>query len=328
MSAITTPESSVQKRATMQRFLPGLLIATASVIAIVLLTTDILDRNYVATLEDTYTVTRIIAALTTLGATWAIINSIRTMQAGVPILRWRISPTLVGMPAGLAFFAVLLAALNATSEYTDSLSQLPMQSAARVVESIIPLAIGVLAAMIFSPPDEPGIEIQLAAPRPIGWIMIERLLPVIAALSLVGCVGVGMQIALFDTLDAPYVLFARWIAPSIFAAGLGMYVTIRSRNLAFGVTMSAMMWFMTSFFTNLLLPGAIMPFPLNYIQPYVWVINPYLQPEQLPIADFWLNRLCVTSIGMALLTLTLYSLRDSEFVLLGIQNKHSTAKEG
>ncbi len=287
----------------------------------------VVDRHYIATLEDTYFVARLITLIVVCGALWTAIIGLQTLTKSRPQLIWRSNLNMIYIPAVFTGLAIIIALYNADTTSTNTLAQLPIEDANKVIETIIPLALGIHAAMIFSPPDEPAIEIQLAAQRPIGWILAERYALILATQCLIGICAVGLQRMLFVDVDNGLILFARWLPPAIFLSGIGMFFTIKSRNLTFGVLMTAVLWFITVFFTDFFLPGVMLSYPLNYVHPYLWITHPYLQPEHLPVMDYWLNRSCVIAIGVMFISLTIHSLRDSEAVLLGISAKNTREKE-
>ena len=76
---------------------------------------------------------------------------------------WRISLRLSGWwPVAASAVLVGLAVVFPGRDAT------PL-SAARCVETIVPLLAGVQAAFLFSPEDEPGLEVTLACRRPLAW---------------------------------------------------------------------------------------------------------------------------------------------------------------
>jgi pimeloyl-ACP methyl ester carboxylesterase len=190
------------------------------------------------------------------------------------------------------------------------------QDKARVVESIIPLVMCIQVALMFSPDDEPALEVLLACPRRISWLLLERLGIILSAHAGIALVGVALSLALNPEQDVTLAI-VRWIPPAIFLSGIGVYTTVRSRVAAFGVTVAGLIWFGMILFGAALLPGQPIFWPLNYLQPFLWPANPYLQPGQLAIGDYWLNRAFVTAAGIGLIMLAVYYLRDEESILLG-----------
>jgi hypothetical protein len=118
---------------------------------------------------------------------------------------------------------------------------------------------------------------------------------------------------------------ARWIPASLMFSGIAIYVTLSARLPALSVAVVGILWFAFKFLGGALLPGLPSMWPLNLVQPFAWGIHPYLQPGDLPLADWWLNRVLVTAIGIILIMLAVRLLRDEERVLLsGAKTKRQT----
>ena len=99
---------------------------------------------------------------------------------------WRISLRLLGWwPVAASAALVGLTLLTSTSEVT------PL-SVARCVETIVPLLAAVQAAFLFSPEDEPGLEVTLACRRPLAWTMLERLTWLLVLQGSVALIGSGI----------------------------------------------------------------------------------------------------------------------------------------
>jgi hypothetical protein len=217
----------------------------------------------------------------------------------------------------LPIAATALGILSMMLTATNGTSLLPWSDKARVVESIVPLAIALQAALLLSPDDEPALEVLLACQRPMTWVLLERLAAVFIAQSGLALVGVALSLLISDQQDIAAALI-RWLPPAIFLSAVGIYTTLRSRVAAFGVVVTGITWFAFIFFGIFFLPEQPVFRPLNYLQPFLWPFSPYLQPGDLTLGDYWLNRLCVSAAGIALLMLAAYQLRDEEQVLLGV----------
>jgi hypothetical protein len=182
----------------------------------------------------------------------------------------------------------------------------------RVIETIVPLLAGVQAAFLFSPEDEPGLEVTLAAPRPITWTIMERVLWLLllqGGVALIGSVGVAMTNG-----ESMSVTLARWLAPLLFFTGLGLSLTLISRQIIFSVGLTALLW------CGLMLAGEY----ITRLWPWLWPLSAYAQPD---LADFWLNRVWVALCGLALLRFAAVNLvREPERVLLGSRLKKTRRK--
>jgi len=186
----------------------------------------------------------------------------------------------------------------------------------RLVESTVPLAIALQAAFAFAPDQDPSLELLLSYPRRPFWVLLERLLMLVLVGGVLALLTTGM-VLLFIESATPVLMLLRWIPSAVLLSGVALYVTLRSRNGLFGAVVTLMVWFVMIFLGESLLPDRPSFFPLNYIQPFIWIIQPYLQPESLADADYWLNRFAVSALGVNLLALAVYQLHDLEWVLLG-----------
>jgi hypothetical protein len=238
-------------------------------------------------------------------AVFAARSTIRAVQAHPNRTTWRTTARLFGWlyVAGCAGLValMLLASTASKGRGMEALTTL------RVVESLVPLGIGVHAALMCSLDDEPGLEVFLAAPRPFAWIALERLA---MAFVLYGLIAVTASVAALQILgmniDGLPIVMARWLAPALFFVGLGPLVTFSSRNAAFGVSIVIAVWSaMTMGFDSLMARWA-----------FLWPFHVYLQPGGA--ADSYaLNRLVIGLLGVFFLVNAIRELRDEEHILLG-----------
>jgi len=213
--------------------------------------------------------------------------------------------------------SVVFLAIIAFSDATKTFNL----DATRMVEAVVPLLIGAQAALMFSPDDEPALEIIAACPRGIAWLLVERWIGIIAAQSLIAVGGMLVSLAIAPDQDA-LIMLARWIPPAVLLSAVGILITLRFRVAAFGLAITGVVWFIFILFGDLFIPGQIEVFPpLSYIQPFLWGVHPYLQPDDLTRSSYWLNRLTVLALGLALFTLSAFGLRDEERLVLGSKRK-------
>jgi hypothetical protein len=210
---------------------------------------------------------------------------------------WRISARMVGWLPSLAS-AVAIGLL-----YAANLQEPMLLRRARVIESLLPLIAGVQAAFLLSPEDEPALEVSLACPRPFASIMLERLGVLLASQGSVALIGsVLIAPAVGESIGIAVV---RWLAPLLFFAGLGVWLTIVSRQAVFSVGLIMLLWFGFNIVSESLIAR----------WPALWPISVFLQPDHV---DYALNRAFIALIGLALLAWTTTALNgDSERVLLG-----------
>ena len=122
------------------------------------------------------------------------------------------------------------------------------------------------------------------------------------------------------------VALLRWIPPALMLSGIATYTTIRSRLALFGVAVTLLVWFMLVAMGNALIPGRPTPYPMNYIQPWLWPFQPYLKPGSLSAPDYVLNRVTVAAFGLCLIALAARQLRDEESVLLGLSRRRGVER--
>lgn len=292
----------------------SIILFTLALIIFSLLPTVFEDtaRDYVGTIESTKVVAQIIAGILSLNTFWAIIRSIRHYRTYDFRIAWQASVQVVGwLPIAISSIAISFALLfniggNDTGWFRGE----------RVIASIIPLSVGMTAAIIFSSTDDPMIETQLALPRPIAWVLLERLAVILLPQMLIAQIGTGIILMTMSELDVA-IMVIRWLPPSLCLMGVGSYITLKSRNVSFGLVSVGVLWAITLLFGEVFLPSDSIFYPLNHLQPYLWVFNPYVQPNTLPIDAYWINRMCVALLGITLLALTVHQLRDEEMILLG-----------
>lgn len=189
------------------------------------------------------------------------------------------------------------------------------------LQLIIPLAMAIQAALVFAADEEPGLEMLLALPRPIAWIIVERLAVVVLAQTGIALAGIALTLAQKPDQDV-MVLLISWIPSAVFLSGLALYITLRSRVMVFGALMAAVLWFIFALFGDFFLPGTAWPSPLNLVQPFLWAIHVHASPEDFALLrDYWLNRLFLMGAGMWFIWRGLREVRDEEYLLMSAASK-------
>ncbi|MCB9436232.1 MAG: alpha/beta fold hydrolase [Anaerolineales bacterium] len=221
---------------------------------------------------------------------------------------WAVSWRLLGWVAPLASVGLLVLTLF-TSDFD-------VADTRRLVEIIVPLAVAFQAAFALTPDSDRALEILMACPRRPFWILLERLLVIVAIQSIIAMGGALLTV--WITQDAQWVLaLVRWIPPMLMLGGLAVYISIRSRVPVFAMVAVLLVWFGMVAVGDLLLPPNVAPYPLNYFQPWLWPYQPYLKPESLSMDDYWLNRLVVAVVGIVLVGLSLREVENEERMLTG-----------
>jgi hypothetical protein len=228
---------------------------------------------------------------------WSGWHGVKAFRREPRAWSWHISFRLLGWWP-VAASAVLVVVALAWSARDNS----PL-STTRVVETIVPLLAALQAAFLFSPEDEPGLEVTLACRRPLAWTMLERLLWLFV---LQGCVGtIGCTVAAGVTGESIGVALTRWIAPLIVLVGIAMCLTLLTRQPMMSIGLIVILW------SGLMLASDQLIGPW----PFLWPIGLYLQPDQ---PDYSSNRIFLILIGLWLIRLAVtHFIRDEERVLLG-----------
>lgn len=188
----------------------------------------------------------------------------------------------------------------------------------QAVQSVVPLVVGMQAAFLFSPDDEAGLDVLLACPRGIWWLLLERIGVLFALQGAIAIIGTFVTLRLAGEQDI-LLAISTWFAPAVFLAGVGAYTTVRSRQPAFGIAVVCIVWGGLGFFGSALLPGTKTFWPLTLIQPFLWSIHGFLPVGLLPSADYWTNRVIVTAVGILLIAWTVRWLSQEERLLLGAE---------
>ncbi len=311
--------TTLEKRLPLLHHLPQPVMALLKLALIILVTgavlfgLDRIQRDTVLTLDQTRPAIVGLAVLLGGVALWGIVRVVRIFLSHPREFAWRMSFRVVGwLGVSGAIIGIILLLIGKDSDPR----KFPLAGALRAVEFIIPLAVGIQAAFLFSPDDEPGMEVVLACPRPVSWILLERLV-ILAALQTVIALG-GTAISLMIAGDGDVLLtFVRWISPALFFGGLGVYTTIRSRQPAFGVSIVGLIWFVFTFLGTTMLPGMPTFWPMNLVQPFIWSIYGYLQPTDLAAGDYLLNRIVLGAFGLVLVMMSARQLSDEESILTG-----------
>lgn len=191
-------------------------------------------------------------------------------------------------------------------------------STALVVETVIPIIAALQASMLFVPGQEPALELQIASPRPIWWVPLERLLTVFATQTFVALVGVGVAAALYPDLDIVLALL-RWIPPVLFLSAIAFTMTIHSKEVSLGAVFVALFWGIMLAFSEALLPPSPLqpayPFPLSILTACSWMIHAYLQPDDMANTYYLINRVILLGSGCVLYMLSFMRLSNPENLL-------------
>jgi hypothetical protein len=239
----------------------------------------------------------------------ALLAAWAAWQVGSTLLRWQwriawgttrrlviVWPALASLGAMVLLLAIFRL-LNNGRDY------------AGVVEALMPLALGIHAALLFAPDDEPPLDLLLTYPRPLAWLLLERVLYIV--LPHLGVLLVGSVLVALLTESGLAMVAEMWVRClpiALLLTGVGVCVTLNSRSSLFGAFIVILMWFAAL--------GAVRT--LAAVLPVLWPIHLYL-PNAAPVeAFYWLNRALFALLGIALLALAAtWLIRDPERLLLG-----------
>jgi hypothetical protein len=238
---------------------------------------------------------------------------LRAIARAVPTLRrrrwpmaWKVSARLVSWRPALVSAGVImgLIVLNTVPGAFRETSFLQTQ---HLVASLMPLAIALQAAFVFSPEDEPALEAVMAYPRPLALIVLERLGILLVWQGGVALAAGGLVVWVTGSANVVAALID-WIIPTLTLSGIALCITLITRQAVFGAVLAGLIWWAMLFFGDSLLAA----------HPYFWPLHLYL-PVHHP--DYALNRAIMSLLGVWLITFALDQLRDEARLLWGTSRR-------
>ncbi len=241
----------------------------------------------------------------------ACLGAVRSVQITGSAFTWRSSLGSLSLwiTAASAFAIPLLMLATADDPKTGPFMWLRVP---RVIDLIVPLIVGIQAALLFSPDDEPVLELKLTYPRPFVWLAAERISVTLLVQIAIGLLGTVLALLLKNT--DPIQNLVRWLPATVFLAGIGLRVTLATRQIVFGVLIVIGFWFVMWFYGDGMLAQ----------HPFMWPLHLYMQPINfstvllgLTNTDYTLNRLMIVLLGIGLMLSAFSELRDEERLLTG-----------
>jgi len=204
----------------------------------------------------------------------------------------------------LGIFPFLIGAIMIALLFIRSL--LPPVPLNRVVEMCVPLAFGVQAALLLSPDDEPLLEITLASPRPLAWVLAERVVTMAAVLGGIALIGTAITVIRSPEYGSVPDLIVRWLPAALVLCSIGLSFTLAVHSSALSIVMVFILWLLMFFAAT----------AITQMWPILWPVVMYPAPDS---DGFTLNRIVVMLIGLALIVRAALLLRDEERLLLNLR---------
>ncbi len=176
-----------------------------------------------------------------------------------------------------------------------------------VIVVVLPFVVGFQGAFLFSPADEPMLELLLTYPRSIMWLVLERISVLLVIQSGIALVASFAAVVIDRNTDL-LALHARWSPPALLLLAVGLFTTVFTREAAFGAAAVALLYGATAIFGESLLGAA----------PFLYPLHPFLPTGYFDSYDTLLNRLFITSLGITLVTVVLHRVTNEEYILTGI----------
>lgn len=209
---------------------------------------------------------------------------------------------LMGFVSGALIFALIL---------MDMSDFVLAEASFNGIEIILPLIAGVSAALVFAPDDEPILELMLSSPRPVQWVLYERLIALGLLQLMIG--SVGSLVISSQPGGEPFAQnVIRWFAPSVAIIGISLWASVWGRRTSYGILMAIVLCAGMAIANDVLL--------IRF--PELWTIIFYVQPRDLAADQYLINRLILIGIGVVLTALVFIRLNDTE-KLLGTGEKRA-----
>lgn len=174
----------------------------------------------------------------------------------------------------------------------------------RAVETIAPLLFAVQAAFVFSPDNEPTLELLLACPASLLCLFRERVF-LVAGMHLVVALAATLTFTAVWGAENLALALVRWLAAGIALAGVAVFTAQITRQGVFGTLLATLLWAASLYGGDKLLKA----------WKWFWPFHVYLQPGKFGLGIYLLNRLALVGIGLGLFLLTMKFLGDEDRLL-------------
>jgi len=211
------------------------------------------------------------------------------------------------LPVVSCLITTTLATFIATTLSHNSMMYFPPQ---RAVDTIVPLFFGLQSAFLLSPESEPSLELLLSCKHSMGKVLWERESILVFLLGLVALLENVSTVLLLPGQELLATAVLRWLPACIFIGGVATYTTLLTRQGVFGALIAFLLWSGMLFGMDSLLVRF----------PFLWLIHVYLQPENIALPLYLLNRLTLIALGLGLVALSANLANDEEH-MLGLKGK-------
>jgi hypothetical protein len=174
----------------------------------------------------------------------------------------------------------------------------------RAVETIVPLLFAIHAALLFSPDNEPALELLLSYPKSLPRQFCDRLL-MVAGMHLAVALTAALVFASIWHTENLALAMVRWLAAGIVLAGVAVFTTQLTRQGVFGTLLATLLWAASLYGGDGILKR----------WKWFWPFHVYLQPEKFGLGIYLLNRLILVGIGLGMFLLAMKFLGDEERLL-------------
>ncbi|RMG87806.1 MAG: hypothetical protein D6712_05015 [Chloroflexi bacterium] len=177
-----------------------------------------------------------------------------------------------------------------------------------VLTGAISIGAGFHSAILFSPDDDPTVELLLTMPYALSTLIFVRFVLLVSLYVLLGIISHSV-LALINGAEINFVYgVLMWLPGTLLLASLGLFVTLVTRQIVFGVGLVILIWVAFWQYGTLIFVSA----------PYLYSIHLFL-PElgTSGQALMIINRLTVLALAFFLLMWSVTLLTREEYIMTG-----------
>lgn len=177
-----------------------------------------------------------------------------------------------------------------------------------VLTGAISIGAGFHSAILFSPDDDPAVELLLTMPYALSTLIVVRFVLLVSLYVLLGVISHSVLALISDTEIDLVSGVLMWLSGTLLLASLGLFVTLVTRQIVFGVGLVILIWGAFWQYGTLILGFA----------PYLYSMHLFL-PElgTSGQALMIVNRLTVLALAFFLLMWSATLLTQEEYIVIG-----------